>query len=255
MKVYTAIEKALRILLEFNHQKNAQGTFEISESLNLSKPTTSRIMNTLAEYGFLLRDPETRKYSLGPWFISQALGAMELLHKSLVVIAKPHLDRLCAQIDETVTFTVFFAPKVVIMYIADKPGLIRINFMPGDTTAPNAAASAKSIYAFLEPKTMDGLLSGKLERFTTNTITDLKTLKAHYRQIRKQGYAVDNEEFQLDLKAIGVPVFDTANKPIGAVSAVGISSPNRWGRDSPIIPKLKETAEQISTDIYRYSHS
>jgi DNA-binding IclR family transcriptional regulator len=43
MGANTAIEKALKILLEFNHQKDECGIFEISESLNLSKPTTSRI--------------------------------------------------------------------------------------------------------------------------------------------------------------------------------------------------------------------
>lgn len=252
METSTAIEKALKILLQFNSREDEFGTFDISRSLNLSKATASRIMNTLAEYGFLLRNPETRKFSLGPWFIAMGLTVSESLHKSLVTVAKPHMDRLCREIDETVTFTVLFTPNVVIVYIANKPGMIKINIEVGQITPPNAAASAKSIYAFLSPKTVDALLSKELESHTPNTITDHDTLKAHYQKIRACGYAIDNEEAQVGLNALGVPVFNPAGEPIGSVSAVGLSSADKWGPDSTILPKLKETAGKISSAIYRY---
>jgi DNA-binding IclR family transcriptional regulator len=63
-----------------------------------------------------------------------------------------------------------------------------------------------------------------------------------------------NEEAQVDLNALGVPVFNPAGQPIGSVSAVGLSSADKWGPDSPILPKLKDTAGKISAEIYRYSH-
>jgi DNA-binding IclR family transcriptional regulator len=253
METSTAIEKALKILLEFNSREDEFGTFDISKSLNLSKATASRIMNTLAEYGFLLRNPETRKFSLGPWFIAMGLTVSESLHKSLVTLARPHIDRLCREIDETVTFTVFFAPNVVIVYIANKPGMIKINIEVGQITQPNASASAKSIYAFLDPNIADAFLKKELERHTPNTITDRDTLKDHYQKIRACGYAIDNEEAQLGLNALGVPVFNAAGQPIGSVSAVGLSSADKWGSDSPILPKLRETAGKIFAEIYRYS--
>lgn len=255
MTTDTAIEKALKILLEFNSREDEFGTFDISRSLNLSKPTASRIMNTLAEYGFLLRNPETRKFSLGPWFIAMGLTISASLHKSLVTLAGPHMDRLCREIDETVTFTILFAPNVVIVYIANKPGMIKINIEVGMITPPNAAASAKSIYAYLDPSVVDAYLSNELERHTPNTITDHGKLKAHYRKIRVCGYAIDNEEAQLGLNALGIPVFDPAGQPIGSVSALGLSSADKWGPDSPILPKLKETAGIISKEIYRYSRN
>ena len=98
----TAIEKALQILLTFAPHNQELGTTEVSDLLGFHKATTSRVLLTLAEHGFLQQDPTTKRFSLGPSIHTLGLALTRSLDSGLVQIAKPYVDALRDEIDEAV---------------------------------------------------------------------------------------------------------------------------------------------------------
>jgi DNA-binding IclR family transcriptional regulator len=241
-----AIGKTLNILTLFMSETTELSTNYVCKSLNMSKPTASRILNTLTHHGFLFRNPINKKYSLGRRFISLGLNASTSLNYSLINIAKPHIDKLSEEIDATVSFTVLFGSDVTIVYLADKPGPIKFNIYIGEVTSPHAAASAKVVYAFLDPELRNAFLKPELERFTDNTITDHRILMKEYELVRERGYSMDNQEREKNLIAMGVPVFNAENKVMGAIATVGLSIEKNFGPDSPLVPMMQAASKQLS---------
>jgi DNA-binding IclR family transcriptional regulator len=89
-----------------------------------------------------------------------------------------------------------------------------------------------------------------LARFTPNTITERAILRKHFQKIRREGYAYDEEEHDVGIKAVAAPIFDNEKKPIAAVVVAGPSQRITWGHHSTIVPMLKETAAKISGQFY-----
>jgi DNA-binding IclR family transcriptional regulator len=242
-----SIEKALKILLAFAPQNGEKGTVEISQQLDMNKATVSRIVNTLNDYGFLSRSPQTKKFQLGPSIVNLGLAVRHSIDRKLVLIASPLIDQLRDKLNETVVFNTLSGNNVIISYIADSPKIFRANVEIGMMGPTHATASGKAIFSFMPQDAVVELLRRKLHRFTPNTITDPEKLKSHFHQIRKQGYAFDNEEIEEGYRAVAAPVFNFEGRPIAAVGVVGISQTPGKGEDATTILLLKETAEKIST--------
>lgn len=240
-----AIEKVIKVLTAFGPDNKGIGTMELSRALGMNKSTVSRIVNTLVESGFLLRNPK-KKYQLGWRIVSLGLAMTQYLNKNAISIVKPFIDELRDSIKETTTFSVLYGKDVILAYIALKPGPVSLSMQLGRRMPLHVAASAKAIFAFLSLELVEAELRKKLPKFTPKTITNPKTLKNQLKKIRKQGFAIDNGEMIPGVKVISVPVFNAMKEPIASVNVVGITSNIKWGGDSKIISKLKETSLKIS---------
>ena len=87
-------------------------------------------------------------------------------------------------------------------------------------------------------------------RLTENTITDPVILRKQLKEIRKMGFAFDNEEVNVGINAVGVPVFNHEKTPVAAVVVAGLSQGITWEKGSPIVSLVKDTAARISEQLY-----
>jgi IclR family KDG regulon transcriptional repressor len=86
-----------------------------------------------------------------------------------------------------------------------------------------------------------------LKQYTPRTITDPKSLQHHIEIVKNQGYAVDDEEYELDVRCIAVPVFDYRDK---CIAAIGISGPvSRLPLENlpSVISSVQEIGKSLST--------
>jgi DNA-binding IclR family transcriptional regulator len=88
------IEKTLAILLSFSPYNQEIGTVEINQKLGFHKPTVSRILVTSTRSAFLEKNPQTKKFRLGPSIGSLESAANRSVKTNMVRIAKPHTDEL-----------------------------------------------------------------------------------------------------------------------------------------------------------------
>ena len=216
-----SIEKALEILMAFTPYNQEMGTGEISQKLGLHKATASRILRTLADKGFLQQDPETKKFTLGPIASDIGRAYNNGLSSNLVQLAKPYIDDLRSTLEETVVLEVLSGMGTVMAYVAEGPQRVRLAGTVGDRLPVHAAAGAKAILAFSPEEKVERFIGDDLPQLTPIPSPTPRHTRLELEKIRRKGYSLDEEEIDIGINAVGVPIFNYENEPIAAVVVAG----------------------------------
>jgi DNA-binding IclR family transcriptional regulator len=244
---HNAVEKALKILLEFTPYNQALGTVELSAKLDLHKSTVNRLLHVLDRFDFLEQDPQTKKFSLGKAADELGKALNRSYDAQLVADAGPHIDDLRSRLQETVVLEVLSGNSTLLAYVAEGPGPIYVREAVGERRPVHASAGGKLLLAFSSLKTRNRHLNGKLQPITSKTITDIEVLQGHLNKIRRQGYATDDEEVHVGIRAVAAPVFSGNKDIIAAVVVTGLAQKISIDSDSPLISHVRAAAAKISS--------
>lgn len=244
-----SVDRALEILILLHENECEMGISEIARELNLYKSTVSRTLSTLEYKGFVKKNPENSKYWLGiklyamgmmvkeksVYFDEFVLAANKLFNEFNEVVNISVLDKM-----EDGTF------KSVIVYKKSDPQkVLSANPTLGSYTDPSASSVGKCLLAFNKNITEDYLRKLKLKKFTDNSIVDNELLILELKKIKEQGYSIDDEEREIGLYCIGVPIFDLKGNLVAAISISGPTSRMKAISRSKILSKLKEVSSEI----------
>jgi len=246
----SSIEKALDILIEFTKSSREMGTVELSQSLGFHASTVSRMLQILRQKGFLQHNEKTKKFDLGPSSFELGRTIFIRLQRNLIHVSMSYLADLCEKVGETVVLEAMSGGDLVAAYIVQGRRSLTVSPNIGDKIPVHASPGAKSILAFSDPKNVDRMLQGELRAYTPKTITDKAALRRSLATIKKQGFAFSREEMNLGVNAIGAPIFDHDNRPVGAVVIVGLVSRVACDPDSPLIVSLLRTTHEISAQLF-----
>lgn len=245
-----AIEKALQILMAFTPHNRDLGTTELSQRLGFHKATVSRILLTLARHGFLQQNPKAKTFRLGPSVLGLAGAINQSLRTNVVQLAKPYIDELRDAVNETVGLEILSEGVTVLAYIAEGSRAVRTTTSLGAILPLHAAAGAKAILAHSEARTWKCLFDQGVRRQTRNTITDSAVFEQQLERIREQGFAVDREEIDVGVNAVGAPVFNHEGKPVAAVVVLGPCDRIAGDPDSEFVRRVKSAAQRISAELH-----
>jgi IclR family KDG regulon transcriptional repressor len=159
----------------------------------------------------------TRRFHLGSQVVS--LSRSVLTRLPLREAAKPFLRQLMERTGECAHLAVPAQGKVLYIDQVESPATLRVNAQVGTMNPVHCTALGKALLAFGELE-----MPTDLERHTARTIRSRRSLLTHLEEIRKLGYAVDDEEFDLGVRCIAVPVFDYRGKVVGSIGISGPSS-------------------------------
>jgi IclR family acetate operon transcriptional repressor len=247
----TAIEKALNILMAFVPENQEMGTVEISKMLGLNKATASRILLTLAKKRFLQQDPKTKTFKLGRSALLLGRTVVDSLNSQFVQIAKPHMDRLRSAVNTSIVLEQMVKDKSIVMAVSEGRQRIRLAGNVGENIPVHAAAGAKAVLAFSDPEITEKIIShiDVYDRFTPNTITSKEELLQNLSEAKRNGYSLDDEETDIGIKAIGMPIFDHKNVAIAGIAVVFPA--HRIGEKiaPEILSEIKNTADRISAEL------
>ena len=232
-----AVERALEILMCFTDSTDL-GLSEIANRLSLHKSTVHRLLATLENKGFLIRDVQTEKYRLG--FRIWELSANLTHNDDPATVLLPEMERLRDLIEETIS-----------LYIRDGKERIRIQAVqsrqPIRRVAPVGArmplavgASSKVLVAYAEPSLLEELLNDE----EWPDYVDRGSYVEQLEQIKEQGYATSVEEREQGTAAVAAPIFNRNGQLVAALAASGPSN-----RLTP--EKMKEYAPYILEAAYR----
>jgi len=242
IKVLDKTFSILEILLQ--HGSSMHMT-EISEKLGLYPSTIHRILDTLKHRGYVEQDSHTQKYQLGLKVLE--LGMAKLHQMDLVREATPYLKELVNQCNETVHLGVLEAGEVLYLAKEESSQTIRMISYVGKRAPLHCTALGKVLLAYLSAEERKKILGEKvLPRLTENTITDKRELEKELSKIREQGFALDKEENEKDVRCVAVPIRNYQGKVVAALS---ISSPIfRIDKNTQnnLKEALIETSEKIS---------
>jgi DNA-binding IclR family transcriptional regulator len=149
-----------------------------------------------------------------------------------------------------VVLEVLSGDSTVMAYVAEGPQRVRIAGTVGDRLPVHAAAGAKAILANSPAEVVDNFIGEELPQLTPSTITDHKTYMQGLKKIRRRGYSFDEEEIDVGINAVGVPVFNREDKPIAAVVVAGPSKRIKGRDDSPVVILTRKAAAEISQRLH-----
>jgi DNA-binding IclR family transcriptional regulator len=243
-----SVQRALDILNLFNSQAPELGTTEIAEALKLHKSTTAGLVQTLQANGYLEQNPATRKYRLGLRLLERA--SVVFAQVPVRQIALPHLQQLRDQFDESVNLAVRDGREVVYIERVYSTKTLFIRTEIGKRAPVHATALGKAILACLPQEQVQTLVQGYTFVPTSpNTLTDPERFLQELDQTREQGYAVDNEEYELGGRCVAAPIFDHTGQAIAGVS-LSVPAPRLPVADIPRFGQaVRETARAISRSL------
>jgi len=213
-----SIGRALRAI-EVIAESGGIGVTELGRRLGVHKATASRIAATLADHGFVERDPDTERYRLGFRLVALAGAAMAGL--DLVRLSRPVVEDVAERTRETVNLGVRSGREVV--YIDQASGaqsILSVSWV-GRRTPMHSTAAGKVLLAFAEPAEQARLMGGPLERCTARTIVDPAELAEQLRSVRERGYAQTFEELEDGLNAVAAPIRQADRRVVAALSVSG----------------------------------
>lgn len=235
-----SVEHAIRLVELLASSSNVLGVSQLAQSLDLPRATVYRLLKTLAQREWVIQEDKT--YRLSFRLAGLFGGANASAQAALAERITPLLHRLVNETGETAQFAVLDGDRVVYLAKVDSPHPIRMFSEVGWRGPLHATGAGKVLLASTEARLLARVCDHGLERFTRNTITEKAQLQAELAQIRKQGYALDDEELIDGLTCVAVPVLN-GEQVRGAISVAGPTA--RLGNPKALAKILRDVAKTL----------
>jgi DNA-binding IclR family transcriptional regulator len=240
----SVVQRALAVLDAVARGGESVSLTALAGDLGLPKPTAYRLLRELAEAGLVRRATEAAGgFAPGPRLESLALAVMQ--HSGSSTARHAILSRLVEELGETCNITVLDGSQVLYLDRVESPWPLRVHLQPGSRVPLTCTASGKLFLARLPRLRRDRLLAQmRFERHTERTLADRASLEQELERIRRQGFAVDNEEYLAGLLCVAVPVIDARGRAIAAVAV-----------QAPVARLPRERAETTLPALERAAHA
>ena len=189
-----SVDNALRLIVLLR-ERGPLRLSEVADQLGISRSTAHRLLAMLEYHGFAGQDPATRAYVAGA-------GRVDMR-----ALARPALERLCVEVEETVRLVVLREASVEFLDSAETSRGLRVGSRVGVRMPAHCTAAGKAILAQLSPEELHRrYASGRLERMTPRSLQSLKRLEAELGEVRERGYATNFAESEADVAAVAVAI-------------------------------------------------
>lgn len=240
--------RAMSILEYLAQAKRGASISEISRNLALPKSSTYLVLKTLEQGGYLRRNVQSGRYYFGPRLVSLSRKIIENL--DLREVARPVLSMLMRQSGMSVHLAVLEGNEAVIIDRSEPPGSGAGADWVGRRLDVNCTGVGKAIAAFLSSEQFAQVITAqRFARHNENTIVTVGGLKRELAKVREEGYAVDDEEDELGVRCIGVPVLDDHQRAIAAISLAGTIEQIPLERVRTLAKALKQASSDISLQL------
>jgi len=209
------------ILESFTRTEKELGVTELSKRLGLHKNNVFRLLATLEHRGYIEQNKETDNYRLGPRTLQ--IGSIFIEQRECRRQARPILEGLTAETGETAVIAVLRATKVVFMDGVETNRTVRAVSRIGAMLQAHCTAVGKVQLAYLAPAEVERMYpAAELPAVTPRTLKTREALLNELKTVRERGLAFEDEECDLDVKALAAPVRDFSGN---VIAAIGIISP------------------------------
>ncbi|NIQ40314.1 MAG: helix-turn-helix domain-containing protein [Proteobacteria bacterium] len=243
----SSVKKALKILGAFSANQPELGVTEISNIVNSHKSSVFRILSTLVSEGFVEKDPTTNKYRLGLKLVD--LGNQVLGRYDLRGHAGPFMEELARKTNEIIHLSILDRNEIVYLDKKGEGQPLTVSTKIGGRSPAHACAMGKALLAGLPSDKLTNVLVGPLVRLTPATITTVPKLLKELDRVRKQGYAVDDEESFAGIRCVAAPVVGGQRNVVAAISATVPKQRMGQKRTTEIRDQVVHTARLISKRI------
>ncbi|MFW6147899.1 MAG: IclR family transcriptional regulator [Thermodesulfobacteriota bacterium] len=242
-----SVRKAFQILEIISEADRGLGISDLAKKMEISKGTVHGITAALEEVGAIIRNPFTKRYTLG--FRMMELGNRGLSRIPLRDTARRQMVELADETGENVFLGIQREDYILILDVVESAEDFKITSPSGTKIPLTAGATGKLFLAVMEEKNaLNYLRSSGLPKYTQNSVTDLESYFKELREIREKGYATDNEEYLQGVRAVAA-LIKTEEPVLAAIWVVGFSSSLTNEKMPEVLKRTLHAVDSISRDL------
>jgi IclR family acetate operon transcriptional repressor len=240
-----SVAKALGILGAFKLGERSRSLREIAADAGIPQSTAAQLLSTLEEVRLVVCDQEKQTYQLGTGALE--LAGIYLTQQRVDQTAYPVLRTLSTELGLTANLGVLDGTAVVLVASIEGSQPFSLRSSVGIRNIAHCSSSGKTLLAALPLSQLEKLYpKNTLEKCTTKSIGTRKELHAELDRVRRQGYAIDDEETADGIRCVAVSVSDFTRREIAAVSVSGLTSMLPPKRIETIAKRVRAAADEIS---------
>lgn len=243
--IIQAVAHALDVLEQF-HGDGELGVTELSKRLKLHKNNVFRILATLESRSYIEQNRATENYRLGTRCLQ--LGQSYIQHMGLLRQARPIMSEIVKTCHESSYVAVIRKGQVVPLDVVESDQAVRIISHVGEALPLHCTAAGKVHLAFEPLEEVQRDLPEELTQYTDTTIVDRRALLEQLKTIATSGYALENCEYQQDVRTVAAPIRDYTRTVVGSVAVSGPAyrmSPERIEKE--FAPIVLQAGRELST--------
>ncbi|MCP4021219.1 MAG: IclR family transcriptional regulator [Desulfobacteraceae bacterium] len=212
-----SIDRAFDILELLSVEPRGMTMTDIGLKLDLHKSTVHRLLSSMRERGYIEKSAETGNYRLGLGFVE--LASLYLNSLELKTEAQPFLHRLTQKTGQTSFLAIRDGREVVYIDKVETYDSLRRYKIIGRRRPLHATSLGKALLSGLNDEEIDQLYADRtFEQLTPKTILSFNDLMKQIKEIRQQGWSIDDEENEMGTKCVGAPIFDYRDRVIASLS-------------------------------------
>lgn len=241
----TSLARGLAVIRGFAGTSHGLTIAQLSKSTGISRAAVRRCLYTLEQLGYV--GSEGTAYFLRPKILS--LGFAFLSSTPVAEAAQPHLDAMSKALEESCSLSILDGDEIVYVARAAASRIMSINLVVGTRLPAYCSSMGRVLLAHLPPAALESYLARvKLEPRTVHSVTSVDRFREILQAVREQGYALVDEELEIGLRSIAVPVRDVSGRVIAAMNigsqAARVSADEMRER---FLPRLQAVAAELST--------
>jgi len=241
----TSLARGLLVIQAFSESKLQLSISQLSKKTGLSRACVRRCLHTLSELGFAGTD-DARNFHLRPRVLT--LGHSYLSSMPLSTAAQPILEHLSQILNESCSIALLDGVDIVYVARANVARIMAIDLGVGIRLPAFCTSMGRVLLAHLSPEELEAILP-KIEftRFTEKTITSVEKLRHALTIVRREGYAIVDQELELGLRSMAVPLINSAGRVVAAIN-VGAHGQrvSLQEMQTRFLPYLRAAAQELS---------
>ncbi|BBC01150.1 transcriptional regulator IclR family [Bradyrhizobium elkanii USDA 61] len=217
-----SVDRAMQILETLAEDDEGYRLTDLAIRTGLSPSTVHRLLTTLENRRFVQFDREESKWHIGAQ--SFVVGSTFVRRRNFAAQALPYLRKLRDQTRETANLAVVDDESIIVVSRIESREIMRSLTKVGGRVAMIASGVGKAVLATYSDADVNAIIRRQgMPRLTEKSIVRPGELFKELEIVRRQGYAVDDEEARLGLRCVAAVVFNDCNEPYAAISVSGMA--------------------------------
>ena len=241
----TSLERGLAVLQAFSQERRVLTTSQISQRTGIPRAAVRRCLYTLTKLGFVTEE-DNRLFSLRPRVLK--LGHAYLATTPLAHAAQPVLRHISTTLNESSSVAILDGDEILYIARASTSRIMSIDLHIGSRLPAYCTSMGRVLLSHFSDEALDAYLDRtKLIQYTPRTIVSREGLRSTLESVRANGYALVDQELEIGLRSIAVPIIGTGRQ-VSAALNVGVQAAriSIAEMESRILPVLREGAQELA---------
>lgn len=241
----TSLARGLIVIQAFTQQSPQMTISQLSIKTGLSRAAVRRCLYTLTKLGFAGAEDGSR-YSLRPRMLT--LSHTYTASNTLSSAAQPILERMSAALRESFSVATLDGEDIVYIARTSVSRVMSVDLHIGSRLPAYCTSMGRILLAYLPSEQLESYLAKvELIPYTTRTVNTIEKLRLHLRNIRRNGYAICDQEYEVGLRSLAVPVFSPAGRAIATINLSGNAQRmSVMDMQTRYLPHLRNAASELS---------